>query len=90
MDKTELSWDDLTILIEATKAWVHKDTAGDLIGDMLGMMVLGDKMDKDEYKRDMTLRSDSRQKERLLREEKSIILQSKLLQIRAKLQPTML
>lgn len=82
-DFTSISGDDLDTLIEALEAWEHKDTAGEMLGDVMEAMITrGDPETKAKLKADGDERKRTRERERASRKERSIILRAKLLAIR--------
>ncbi len=79
-DDKRLNDSDMTILIEALEAWVEKDAAGELMGELIVGLVGADK--KGELKDTRAKQKEDAAQSKKLRKEQSILLQGKLIRMR--------
>lgn len=85
MEAPTLTTSELTILIEALKSWENKDFAGDLMGDMFSTLLIDPKKHPEEAAKMKIEREEKQRKrdqEKADREEQSIIIKAKLIQLR--------
>lgn len=79
----ELSDDDLDTLGQALEAWELKDSAGEMLGDVIEMMVLGgDERERAAIKQQRGQQKLQRQRDQAQRKERSVLLRAKLLTLR--------
>ncbi len=79
----QLSDDDISVLLESLEAWVSKDFAGEMMGDLLGsMFIKDDPIAKAKFDDERLAQKVNRDREKVVRKERSIILRSKLLMMR--------
>lgn len=74
-----LDAEELTVLLEAMEAWVNKDAAGEILGDVVTSLV---SKNQEEAK---AIRQECRQKAdtaRALRKERAILIQAKLIRMK--------
>ncbi len=80
---TELTNDDITVLLEALVAWEDKDAAGDLIGVVLtGLVTPKDPESQAAMKAEQAKQQAERAESKRNRKEQSVLLQAKLIQMR--------
>lgn len=84
--KYPLDTDDIAILLDALKAWEHKDQAGDMLITLLGAAYKPkDGMEAEKWDRSEAERLQKTEREKAVRQEQSIVLQAKLIQLRNRL-----
>ncbi len=85
MDETNLTTNDLNVLLDALDAYERKDMAGDMMGDLVGMM-----MNKEDTIEEKAATLESERQKRVGRDraikEQSILLKGKLIKLRNKIQ----
>jgi hypothetical protein len=80
----ELTDDDLTTLAEAMEAWESKDLSGEMLGDVLGAMLV-DRRDvtaKAKYEEEHAREQLKRDRVKAVRKERSVVIRAKLLTLR--------
>lgn len=79
----DISDDDIDVLLEALEAWETKDVAGDIMGDIFSAVLAGkDPAAKAEMENSRRGEKVQRERAKVLRKERSIMLRAKLLTIR--------
>jgi hypothetical protein len=84
MNQQHLTEDDLDVLCEALESWEAKGFAGEIMGDLMGALVV-DRKNPAQLSEYETLRRKEREKadrEKAARKERSVLLRAKLLTIR--------
>ncbi len=76
---------DLDILIEALDAWENKEMAGEMMGELMTMMMLGKdatQEDKAEYEINRDAKREKAEFEKRERKETSLLLKAKLIMLK--------
>jgi hypothetical protein len=82
--QTDLTHEDMTILIEAVDEWVSKGLTGEMMGDIFGAMLL-DKSDpeqKAKWEQEREMKRLAQQVEKEQRKETATLLKAKLIMLR--------
>lgn len=80
----QLTRDDVTILCEALEAWERKDTAGNMLGMLIGgMFTKDDPIARAKFETEEKQRNERAAREERARKDRSVILRAKLLQMHA-------
>lgn len=83
MTHSEISDDDITVLVEALEAWEQKDFAGQIMSDIFGMMLGKDDPASKARMAEMQAQEKlKRDRATSARKERSIMLKAKLLTLR--------
>lgn len=84
MKMTELTRNELDILIESVDHWVEKDMVGGLLDGLLLSMIGKDapEQSRRQMEMDRSAKEEERKAQKRLRKEQAIILKAKLLSIR--------
>jgi len=88
MDTNTLTSEDLDVLIEGLDAWISKGFAGEMMGDILGSMLIKEQDDPDGYakmKREREEKLQMRKQEERVRTRQATILKAKLYELQANL-----
>ncbi len=75
----KLDGDELTVLIEALEAWIHKDASGEMISSLIFGLFGKDDVKMEQKMADMRAESDQK---KVLRKDRAILIQAKLIQMR--------
>lgn len=79
---TDLTKQDLEMLIEAVEAWESKDAAAQLMDSMLGSLVCKNDEDRKRFEEKQEQKAMARNEHKKMRKERSIILRAKLIAMR--------
>jgi hypothetical protein len=79
-----LTDDDLDTLVDSLEAWENKGFAGEVMGDLMGAMLMDRKNPEQvaSFERERLAQRAKAEREKVARKERSIILRAKLLSIR--------
>jgi hypothetical protein len=79
----ELDDDDIATLVDALEAWEQKDLSGEIFSDILDtVMTSKEQRVADDYKRARRDERQTRERDRAVRKERSVMLRAKLLTLR--------
>ncbi len=82
---SQLTIKDLEILIESLDAWENKEIAGEMMGELMSMMILGKDVtqeDKAQYEIDRDVKREKAEFEKRERKETSLLLKAKLVMLK--------
>ena len=88
MNTNTLTSEDLDILIEGLDAWISKGFAGEMMGDILGSILIKEGDDPEAFakmKLDRNLKMQVRKQEERVRTRQATILKAKLYELQANL-----
>jgi hypothetical protein len=83
INNQQFSDEELTILQEAMDAWVSKDFAGEIMGDIFASVLLGKdatEEDKMRVENDRKIKSEERAKATVARKRQATLIKAKLIQ----------
>jgi len=88
MDTNTLTSEDLDILIEGLDAWISKGFAGEMMGDILGSILIKEGDNPEGYakmKHEREMKVQKRKQEERVRTRQATILKAKLYELQGKL-----
>lgn len=87
MSVENLTNDDIETLMEALVSWENKDTAGNMLGSLIGALIIpkDNEQAQLEYKQHEEQSRAKLEKDSKIRKERSILLQAKLIQLKTTL-----